>query len=298
MIFQKERDKTLQNDKNNFRIDSKSMQQIKETLYNICGINIADSKQTMMQNRINALIKMPECRNIESFDDLIRQVNINPQIKQSFINSFTTNKTDLFRESYHYSDMLDRSLVPLLSKNAPIKIFCSASSSGEEPYSIATTCLYAKGIFQSSSSIRITATDIDTQMLELARNGEYVFDSRLNKIPDWVELEKYFDVSRNTNGTLNLKAKSSIKSMVNFQQLNLFNKTYPFPNADFDIIFCRNVLIYFKQSDQEQILTRLHNLLKVGGTLYLGHSEDTLGLSQRFDRLGNKIFVRKGEENI
>ena len=86
--------------------------------------------------------------------------------------------------------------------------------------------------------------------------------------------------------------------MITFQQLNLFNKTYPFSNMEFDIIFCRNVLIYFKQKDQEVILAKLHNLLKVGGTLYIGHSEDVLGLAPHFDRLGNKIFIRNADSSI
>ena len=188
--------------------------------------------------------------------------------------------------------MLDRTLIDPLRNNREIKILCAASSSGEEPYSIAATCIYAKNLYKSTSPIKITATDIDTNMLDLAKKGEYTLDPQIHKIPEWVELDKYFDVTK-LGRIAQLKVKSSLKSLVTFQQLNLFNKTYPFTSNDFDLIFCRNVLIYFESKNQEAILEKLHHVLKVDGTLYLGHSEDVLGLKDRFDKLGNKIFVKK-----
>ncbi len=279
-----------------WKIDTKTLRQIQDSLYEVCGIYLTDTRQTMIQNRINALMKESICKNIKSIDELISLVKTNQPIKQAFINSFTTNKTDLFREAYHFSDMLNRTLLPFLKTNNPIKILCSASSSGEEAYSIATTCLYAKNIYKSNSNIKIIATDIDTNMLEFAKKGVYIFDPRLNKMPDWVDVEQYFDITkRMSNGVLQLKAKNSIKNMITFQQLNLFSKTYPFNSNDFNIIFCRNVLIYFKPKDQESVLAKLYNTLKIGGTLYLGHSEDILSLSSYFDRLGNKTFIKNSE---
>lgn len=284
--------------KTTLSLDKDSMLHIQHILYEICGIHLTDSKQTMIQNRVNSMLKNPACAGISSFDELFRAIKNNSQVKQLFINSFTTNKTDLFREAYHFSDMLNRTLIPLLQGGKEIKILCSASSSGEEPYSIAATCLYAKNIYKSASKIKITATDIDTEMLEMAKIGHYQLDKRLNKIPEWVCLDDYFDVKILPDGTQDLKAKQILKNMITFKQLNLFAKTYPFSKDEFDMIFCRNVLIYFKQHDQEVILAKLHNVLKVGGTLYLGHSEDVLGLSQYFDRLGNKIFVKNSDSII
>ncbi len=282
-----------------WKLDSRTLRQIQDVLYEICGIYLTDTRQTMIQNRINALQKESICHNIKTLDDLLLLVKTNTQIRQAFINNFTTNKTDLFREAYHFNDMLNRTLIPLLRSNSMVKIFCSASSSGEEPYSIAATCLYAKTLYNSSSPIKIIATDIDTGMLELAKKGEYLLDSRLNKIPDWVEIDKYFDILKTLpQGVLSLRVKSILKSMVTFQQLNLFNKSYPFSANEFDMVFCRNVLIYFKPKDQENILAKLHNVLKLGGTLYLGHSEDILGLGTYFERLGNKIFVKNSETTI
>lgn len=281
------------------QLNSEALQKIKSLLYEVAGIYISDAKQTMIQNRINMLMQEPALHGITTFDALLQAVRTNANVKQAFINSFTTNKTDLFRESYHFDDMLNRVLIPLLQANQPIKILCSASSSGEEPYSIAATCLYAKGIYKSSSPIKIIATDIDTTMLDLARKGEYIYDPRLNRLPSWVKLEEYFDILHKLElNVVKIRAKVALKSMITFQQLNLFNKTYPFSHNEFDIVFCRNVLIYFKQKDQEDIIAKLHNILKIQGTLYLGHSENVLGLSGKFDRLGNKIFIRNSETII
>lgn len=276
-----------------FIVDSNSLKSILQVLYETCGINLSTSKQTMIQNRINNLMKNPILVDINSLDELLQGVKTNTEIKQAFINSFTTNKTDLFRESYHFDDMIDRSLAILLKKDLHIKILCSASSSGEEPYSIAATCLYAKSLYKSNSIIKIIATDIDTDMLELAKRGEYYLNFNLNKIPHWVDIERYFDVEKEA-GTRNLqlKAKPIIKSLITFKQLNLFSKNYNFANSEFDIIFCRNVLIYFKTGDQEQILQKLFDALKPNGTLYLGHSEDAVGLNQKVERLGRKIFYK------
>lgn len=274
------------------QLDSQKIHIVQELLHQMCGIHLTNSKQTMTQNRINILLKNSLLHNVTTFEELISAIKTNTQVRQAFINSFTTNKTDLFREAYHFSDMLDRTLIDPLRNNREIKILCAASSSGEEPYSIAATCLYAKNLYKSTSPIKITATDIDTNMLDLAKKGEYTLDPQIHKIPEWVELEKYFDVTK-LGRISQLKVKSSLKSLVTFQQLNLFNKTYPFAANDFDLIFCRNVLIYFESKNQEAILEKLHHVLKVDGTLYLGHSEDVLGLKDRFDKLGNKIFVKK-----
>ncbi|RDU73131.1 protein-glutamate O-methyltransferase CheR [Helicobacter aurati] len=274
------------------QLDIQQIHIIQDLLRQICGIHLTDSKQTMMKNRINILLRNSLLRDVTTFDELVHAIKTNPQVKQVFINSFTTNKTDLFRESYHFSDMLNRTLIEPLRNNKQIRILCSACSSGEEAYSIATTCIYAKTLYKSHSAITIIATDIDTNMLEFARKGEYTFDPRLNKLPDWVEIEKYFNVKK-TDVVSHFTAKSNIKNLIIFQQLNFFANVYPFNANEFDMVFCRNALIYFEMKNQENILTKLHHVLKEGGALYLGHSEDVLSLKDKFDKLGNKIFVKK-----
>lgn len=271
----------------------KSFRKIQSYLYELTGIHLENnSKQTMMKNRLDSLTRNPIFSHVQSVQDILDIASQNTQARQLFINAFTTNKTDFFREKVHFQDMLDRAMPQLFNSHFRIKIYCAASSTGEEPYSIAATALYAKEIYRSSSDIEIIATDIDTKVLQLAKDGIFTFNPKLH-LPNWVNMEKYFDtIAQNPNGTLQIQAKPELKSMLKFQNLNLFDEKYPFGKNDFDIIFCRNILIYFKIADQEKILHKLFALLKMGGTFYLGHAEDLLGLKDKVERLGNKTYIK------
>lgn len=270
-----------------------SFRKIQSYLYELTGIHLENnSKQTMMKNRLDSLTRNPIFSHAQSVQDILDIASQNTQARQLFINAFTTNKTDFFREKVHFQDMLDRAMPQLFNSHFRIKIYCAASSTGEEPYSIAATALYAKEIYRSSSDIEIIATDIDTKVLQLAKDGIFTFNPKLH-LPNWVNMEKYFDtIAENPNGTLQIQAKPELKSMLKFQNLNLFDEKYPFGKNDFDIIFCRNILIYFKIADQEKILHKLFALLKMGGTFYLGHAEDLLGLKDKVERLGNKTYIK------
>ena len=272
-------------------LDAKQLALIKESLYKYCGIYLSDTKLTMIKNRIYSLMRETHMLNI---NELLLSIENNNNIQQKFINSFTTNKTDFFREYPHFQDMIDRSLPVLFKLNHPIKIFCCASSTGQEPYSIAMSVLYAQKLYKTNVPVSIVATDIDTDVLQKAREGIYTIDFKVDKFPAWCNLDEYFDSlddGKNPNIRL-LKVKDKLKSMVTFKKLNLFNKHYPFMNNEFDILFCRNVLIYFRQKDQLDILTRLINTLRIDGVFYLGHSEILYDLEDKFERLGNKTFIK------
>lgn len=272
---------------------AKSFKKIQAYLYELTGIHLENnSKQTMMKNRLDSLTRNAVFSEAQTVQDILDIASQNAQARQLFINAFTTNKTDFFRERVHFQDMLDRAMPILFQSHFKIKIYCAASSTGEEPYSIAATALYAKEIYRSSSDIEIIATDIDTKVLQAAKDGVFNFNPRLH-LPNWVNMDKYFDtISQNPNGTLQIQAKPELKSILKFQNLNLFAEKYPFNKNDFDIIFCRNILIYFKIEDQEMILKRLFTHLKIGGVFYLGHAEDLLGLKDRVERLGNKTYIK------
>lgn len=278
-------------------LDNKQLTLIKEQLYKYCGIFLADSKLTMIKNRIYRLMRETQITNI---DTLLSNIEGNPKVRQQFINSFTTNKTDFFREYFHFQDLIDRALLVLFKLNKPIKIFCCASSTGQEPYSIAMSVAYAKKLYDSNVPVSIVATDIDTDVLQEAREGIYTIDFNVEKFPHWFELDEYFnplDDGKNPS-VRTVKIKSKLQSMIHFKQLNLFDKYYPFAHEEFDIIFCRNVLIYFKQYDQQEILSRLIDKLKVDGTFYLGHSENLYHLTENFEKLGNKTFIKLGGKKL
>lgn len=273
-------------------IDAKHFKLLQEKIYELSGIAIVDSKFAMAKNRVLKLTKDTHCESVES---LLAKVAKDKNIEQAFINVFTTNKTDFFRESFHFDDLLDRVLPQLFKTQSRIKIYCCASSTGQEPYSIAATVVYAKKIYNASTQVEIIATDIDTQVLEVAKEGKYTINPLMEKWPKWAESEilEFFDVVDESKKMRHLCVKPKLKNMITFKQLNLFAKRYPFSNEEFDIVFCRNILIYFTKPDQENILQRLFSLLKVGGTFYLGHSESLYDLANDTEKLGHKIFIRQ-----
>lgn len=269
-------------------ISSNEINKARDLIYEVAGIYLPSNKDSTIKNRLD---KLARDLGIDDFDNFFIQLK-SGRFKQEFINSFTTNKTDFFREGFHFLDMINRILPHRFKESEPIKVYCSASSTGEEPYSIAATLLYAKEIYHSKTPISLLATDIDTSVLEFAKKGKYIVDTFLNPLPTWLELKDFFDMTPKSQREILMDAKSSLKNIVKFKQHNLYAKTYPFGKNEFDIIFCRNVLIYFKVSDQEEILQKLFNCLKVGGTLYLGHSESILGLAPKVERLGQNTFVK------
>ena len=271
---------------------NKAFKEIQTYLHTLTGIYLDSSKHTMMKNRLDSLKQFPVFDNITTASELIALANKNPQAKQLFINAFTTNQTDFFREKVHFQDMLDRVLPALFKNQFNIKIYCAASSTGEEPYSIAATVLYACEVYNSSCDVEIYASDIDTKVLQDAKDGVFTLSPTLS-LPTWINMDKYFDTLQVfANGTKTIRAKSTLKKMIKFFQLNLHDTTYPFRQDEFDIIFCRNVLIYFQPKEQEAILQRLLRTLKPNGTLYIGHADDILGLKDKVERLGNKTYIK------
>ena len=269
-------------------ISQNDINQARTLIYKIAGLYLPSNKDSIIKNRLDKLARDLGIEDYEEFFSALKR----GLYKQDFINAFTTNKTDFFREGFHFKDMIDRVLPQRLLNNEPFRVLCAASSTGEEPYSIAATLLFAKEVYQSTTQVSVQAIDIDTSVLETAKAGKYVVDTHLNQLTDWLELKDYFDISTKDKHKITMNAKQCLKEILSFKQQNLSDKTYSFGAKEFDVIFCRNVLIYFKVEDQEKILNRLFSYLKIGGTLYLGHSESILGLAHKVDRLGQNIFVK------
>ena len=155
----------------------------------------------------------------------------------------------------------------------------------------------AMTVKEVSSSLKasIMATDIDTDVLQHAANGIYRFQKSSKEFPDWIKPQKYFKrrVEKNLIGDeIFIKANDNLKDMITFAQMNLSDDHYPFDLHQFDVIFCRNVLIYFSVEDQNTILKKLFMHLKIGGTLYIGHSENPHELINYVKRVGQNIFVK------
>jgi chemotaxis protein methyltransferase CheR len=259
---------------------------VKKILYDLTGITLTTNKDLMINNRLEKLLRNTDYKyDIQTLINKIKQGDFTTE----FINTFTTNKTHFFREEFHFIDLKNR----VLANQDNIKILCSAASTGEEPYSIAMTLKESK--YNTTSSV--IATDIDTAVLQSAANGIYKFQKSSKEFPSWLNIKKYFkkkDIKGISNDIL-IKANNDIKNLITFAQMNLNDITYPFEDNEFDVIFCRNVLIYFSLEDQKIILKKLFRHLKIGGTLYLGHSESPQNLINYCDKLGQNIFIKQKE---
>ena len=270
-------------------------ERVKKILYSLTGITLADNKDIMISNRIDKLKR--NCKFSGDIMDLLKSVEQGNNVTE-FINSFTTNKTHFFREDFHFLDLKDRVLPSLANNGGKIQMYCSASSTGEEPYSMAMTVLEAKALLNKSIDASIIATDIDTNVLQYAADGIYRYSKSSKEFPDWIKPQKYFKrrVQKNLTGEeVLIKVNDELKRMITFKVMNLNDNTYPFSKNQFDVIFCRNVLIYFSAEDQNNILKKLFRHLKIGGTLYLGHSENPQDLVHYVKRVGQNIFVKEKE---
>ena len=243
-------------------------EKIKKLLYSLTGITLTENKDIMISNRIDKLKR--NCNNYGDIMELLDSVEKGQNVTE-FINTFTTNKTHFFREEFHFEDLRDRVLPNFSNNKENISIWCSASSTGEEPYSIA-----------------MTVSEADDEIYRYSKSSK--------EFPSWIKPQNYFKrrIQKNLSGEeVLIKVNDELKKMITFHIMNLSNSSYPFSTHQFDVIFCRNVLIYFSVEDQNSILIKLFKYLKIGGTLYLGHSENPQDLIHYVKRVGQNIFVKE-----
>lgn len=255
-------------------------------VYKSTGIVLNGSKREMVYRRLTRIVRE---RKIGSFSEYCRLLRAQSEQEESyFINAITTNLTSFFREQHHFDYLSQHELPKLLEtkkESKRIRIWSSASSTGEEPYSIAVTLLEALGTQSSYWDAKILATDIDSNVVAKGKAGVYSLKN-VEDMPKNLK-NKYFKKGRGEYES-QVRAENIIKELITFKQLNLLD-SWPM-QGPFDIIFCRNVLIYFDKKTQSALFERYYNLLAPGGLLLLGHSE-SLGLYQQyFENVGRTIF--------
>ncbi|MGF1477235.1 MAG: CheR family methyltransferase [Geminicoccaceae bacterium] len=245
------------------------------------GLVLGDDKRDLLENRL-----LPVARNqsYATLDELIERLRSgdDERLERAIVDAMTTNETSFFRDGYPFELFAGRVLPALLKarENQPIRIWSAAASTGQEPYSIAI-CLAEAGI--PACSAKILATDLSFEALERARAGIYSQTEIRRGLPPPL-LDKYF-----VKDQRNWKVKNCLKQRVRFRAFNLLDLDHQF--GRFDVIFCRNVLIYFEPSTKADILKRLADLLEADGFLVLGATERVEGASPAFRPLGAE---RKG----
>lgn len=257
--------------------------QVQKLIYQKAGISLHDGKKAMVYSRLSRRLRETGHDNFSAY---LRSLESSDGAEwQEFINALTTNLTSFFRESHHF-DVLREYLSSAHGSGRPCHIWCSASSTGEEPYSLAITAAETLGRGQW----HITASDIDSKVLDTASKGVYALDS-LKNIPIEV-LKKYFFRGKGSNSGM-VKVKPDLRDNIDFRIVNLIEDRWTF-TEQFDVVFCRNVMIYFDAQTQRAVLGRIHRVLKPGGLLFVGHAENFTDSRDLFQLKGKTVYARVG----
>lgn len=247
---------------------------VSKLIHKEIGIALAEHKKSMVYRRLAKRIHELE---LSSFAEYIKLVENNPSEVSNLANAITTNLTSFFRENHHF-EHLESFIIEHMNRNKSLRIWSAGCSSGCEPYSIAMVA--ANILNKSSYDLKILATDIDTNMLRTGFNGEY--DSELfEKIPP--KYNKYISYRGDTG-----IVSPDVKRLISFKRLNLLHN-WPMKKK-FDIVFCRNVVIYFDKATQRTIFNRFADSIATQGLLYIGHSENLMSVCDRFESLGKTIY--------
>lgn len=257
------------------------------------GIKLPPAKRTMVEGRLRKRIRALGEASFESYCKLLFERDGLEQELPYLINVITNNKTDFFREREHY-DLLKERLVPNLVADrragpAPLlKIWSAASSNGAEAYSIAMV-LADLAAQRMDFRFAILGTDISTAVLDQAERAVYPAEM-VEPVPREMQ-ERYLMHARRPRGRAEVRIVPELRRLTRFTRLNLMDKTYPFDH-DVDIIFLRNVLIYFEKRDQEAVIARLVGHLRPRGYLILGHSESMIGNSVSLRQVAPAVFQK------
>lgn len=249
------------------------------------GIVLAEHKKQMVYARLAKRLRQLGMANFKEYIKYISGSDGDAEIV-NFVNAITTNLTSFFREPHHFQH-LGLQLKAMAASQKRIRIWSAGCSAGPEPYSIAITAM--ENIPNISSiDFKILATDIDTNMVNTAANGQYegkMTDGLSPQIRD-----KYASAVTDERGRQCYRMKDSLKSLISFKPLNLL-ESWPM-KGPFDIIFCRNVVIYFDKPTQRILFDRYAAMIKDRGWLYIGHSESLHGVSDRFRLDGRTTYQR------
>lgn len=258
---------------------------LQKLIYEETGIVIGDQKQEMIYRRISRRMRDLNIGVISDYCNILRDKNDQEEMNK-FVNAVTTNLTSFFRENHHFDFLKDTFLKEFIaSGKSRLRIWSSACSTGEEPYSIAIVLREVLSNRLDQLNAKILATDLDTQVIQTAKAGIYEKD-RLKDLDSSIQ-SKWFS----SNNDLVFEIDEKLKSLITFNKLNLLG---PWPMAGkFDVIFCRNVLIYFDKKTQERLVDRFYDALEDNGILMLGHSESVLKGSDKFYNLGKTIYKKK-----
>ena len=254
---------------------------VQALIYQHAGINLHDGKHAMVYSRLSRRLRET---GHASFHDYLGWLEKHDGDEwQEFVNALTTNLTAFFREQHHFEIFAEH----LRSKptSTPWRVWCNAASTGEEPYSIVMTALETLG---ANASFKLTASDIDSRVLATAAQGVYRMDNVKGLSTE--QLQRFFLRGKASNAGM-VRAKPELGRAIDFISVNLIRDDWPF-REPFDVVFCRNVMIYFDAPTQRRVLERIHRVLKPGGLLFVGHAENFSESRDLFTLRGKTVYER------
>jgi len=267
-----------------FVFSDADFERVRKLIYQHAGISLSPVKKDMVYSRLARRLR---ALNKATFGEYLDALERNGGDEwERFVNSLTTNLTSFFREPHHFPILADH--LRKLGTRRPVRIWCSAASTGEEPYSIAMTVAETFGT--EVSHISIIASDLDTNVLATAQKAVYGMD-RLEKMsPE--RLRRFF--LRGTGNQDGFAAvRPELKRLIEFRRINLLDASYSV-KGPLDVIFCRNVMIYFDKPTQYKILSRFAPMMQPDGLLFAGHSESFLHAADLFRSLGKTVYALAG----
>ena len=256
-------------------------ERVQSMIYKRAGISLHDGKHAMVYSRLSRRLRET---GHQSFQEYLSWLEASDGDEwQEFVNALTTNLTSFFRESHHFEIL--SSLLKSKSPASKWRVWCCAASTGEEPYSIAIT---ASDVLGTLSNFALVARDIDSKVLSVASRGVYSIDS--TKGIDPARLQRYFLRGRGEN-TGSVRVRAEVVSAIEYLIVNLIQDDWPFRDL-FDVVFCRNVMIYFDAATQRGVLERIHRVMKPGGLLFVGHAENFTDSRDLFLLKGKTVYER------
>ncbi|MDP2006150.1 MAG: CheR family methyltransferase [Rubrivivax sp.] len=267
-----------------FTLTPADFERVRQLIYQRAGISLHAGKQAMVYSRLSRRLR--ETR-FGSFSDYLQWLERASGAEgeaewQEFVNCLTTNLTAFFREEHHFHALVE----DLRARAArPIRIWCNAASTGEEPYSLAMTVVETLGV---SAQAKLVCSDIDTKVLATAQRGVYSAEARGLSAE---RLKRHFMRGTGSNAG-QIRVKPELSRFIEFRSFNLMSTSWAALGEPFDLVFCRNVMIYFDNPTQRKVLERMHAAMKPGGLLYVGHSENFTESRDLFRLRGKTIYER------
>lgn len=253
---------------------------VQALIYQRAGISLHNGKHAMVYSRLSRRLRET---GHQSFKDYLAWLDRQDGPEwQEFVNALTTNLTSFFREQHHFETFTEH----LLSQPSRAwKIWCNAASTGEEPYSIIIAAMEALG---AKANVHLTASDIDSKVLTAAARATYRLDGLKGMSPQ--RLHRFFLKGKGSNDGL-VKVRPELKALIDFVNVNLIRDDWPFRER-FDVVFCRNVMIYFDASTQRRVLEHIHRVMLPGGLLFVGHAENFGEFRDLFSLKGKTVYER------